>query len=125
CLRSTTAHKPATTPMPVQRSAPECEVCILPHLSMPKRGLKCTLGSGRVLHLYASNCSAFSLDIHTNAAPHVARPPALRLTLRHAGVPGTHDRESTECVQYPWASPRHEERMLWPEFRWIWRTKTT
>ena len=37
---STAAQKPATTPIPVQLSAPEFEVCILPHLSMPKRGLK-------------------------------------------------------------------------------------
>jgi hypothetical protein len=79
---STTAQKPITTPIPVQLSAPEFEVCILPHLSMPKRGLKCTLGYCRVFHLivwvlytgmpqfhlpywqgamrrYASNCSAF------------------------------------------------------------------
>ena len=47
----TTAQKPATTPMPVQLSAPEFEVCILPHLALPKRGLKCTLGSCRVFHL--------------------------------------------------------------------------
>ena len=37
---STTAQKPATPPMPVQLSAPEFEVFILPHLSIPKRGLK-------------------------------------------------------------------------------------
>jgi hypothetical protein len=37
--------------MPVQLSAPEFEVCILLHLAMPKRGLKCTLGSCRVFHL--------------------------------------------------------------------------
>jgi hypothetical protein len=47
----TTAQKPATTPIPVQLSAPEFEVCILPHLSMPKRGLKCTLGYCRVFNL--------------------------------------------------------------------------
>ena len=39
------------TPMPVQRSAPAFEGCIVPHLAMPQRGLKCTLGSSRVLHL--------------------------------------------------------------------------
>lgn len=38
---NTTAQKPATTPIPVQLSASEFEVFILPHLSMPKRGLKC------------------------------------------------------------------------------------
>ena len=40
--------------MPVQLSAPEFEVCILPHLSMPKRGLKCKLGYCRVFHLITS-----------------------------------------------------------------------
>ena len=41
---STTAPKPATTPIPVQLSEPEFEAFILPHLSMPKRGPKCKLG---------------------------------------------------------------------------------
>ena len=48
---STTAVKPATTPIPVQLSASEFTACILPHLSMPKRGPKCTLGSHRVFNL--------------------------------------------------------------------------
>ena len=48
---STTAPKPATTPIPVQRSELECTALILPHLSMPKRGPKCTLGSHRVFNL--------------------------------------------------------------------------
>src|SRR2546427_12375943 len=48
---STTALKPATTPIPVQLSAPEFEAFILPHLSMPKRGPKCKLGSYRVFNL--------------------------------------------------------------------------
>ena len=48
---STTAQKPATTPIPVQLSAPECEACIFPHLSMPKRGPKCKLDSHRVFNL--------------------------------------------------------------------------
>ena len=74
----------------------------------------------------ASHCPAFSLGIlPTNAALHAARPLAFCRTLPHTGVPGAHGGESTECVQYPWGSPRHEERMLWPEFRWIWRTKKT
>src|ERR671924_1451914 len=50
-LMSTTAQKPATTPIPVQLSAPEFETFLLPHLSMPKRGPKCTLGYYRVFHL--------------------------------------------------------------------------
>ena len=48
---STTAPKPATTPIPVQLSAPEFEAFILPHLSMPKRGPKCKLGYHRVFNL--------------------------------------------------------------------------
>src|SRR5262252_7277610 len=48
---SPTAPTPATTPIPVQLSAPEFEAFLLPHLSMPKRGPKCTLGYYRVFHL--------------------------------------------------------------------------
>ena len=48
---STTAVKPATTPIPVQLSASEFTACILPHLSMPKRGPKCKLGYHRVFNL--------------------------------------------------------------------------
>src|SRR6266705_4384601 len=48
---STTAQKSATTPIPVQLSAPEFTACILPHLTMPKRGPKCKLGYHRVFHL--------------------------------------------------------------------------
>jgi transposase len=50
-MMSTTAPKPATTPIPVQLSEPECEAFLLPHLSMPKRGPKCTLGYYRVFNL--------------------------------------------------------------------------
>ena len=48
---STTAPQPATTPIPVQLSEPEFEAFLLPHLSMPKRGPKCTLGYYRVFNL--------------------------------------------------------------------------
>jgi len=48
---STTAPPPATTPIPVQLSAPECTAFILPHLSLPKRGPKGQLGYYRVFHL--------------------------------------------------------------------------
>jgi transposase len=48
---STTAPKPATTPIPVQLSEPEFEAFILPHLAMPKRGPKCKLGYHRVFNL--------------------------------------------------------------------------
>src|SRR4029450_1230906 len=50
-MMSTTASKPATTPIPVQLSEPEFEAFILPHLSMPKRGPKCKLGYYRVFNL--------------------------------------------------------------------------
>ena len=48
---STTAPKPATTPIPGQLSAPEFEAFLLPHLSMPKRGPKGTLGYDHVFTL--------------------------------------------------------------------------
>ena len=48
---STTAPKPATTPIPVQLSEPEFEAFIFPHLSLPKRGPKCTRGYHRVFNL--------------------------------------------------------------------------
>jgi transposase len=48
---STMGQKPATTPIPVQLSAPEFTAFILPHLSMPKRGPRCKLGYHRVFNL--------------------------------------------------------------------------
>ena len=48
---STTAPKPATTPIPVQLSATEFTAFILPHLTMPKRGPKCKLGYHRLFNL--------------------------------------------------------------------------
>jgi transposase len=50
-MMSTTAPKPATTPIPVQLSEPEFTAFILPHLSLPKRGPKCKLGYYRVFNL--------------------------------------------------------------------------
>jgi len=44
-------EKPATTPIPVQLSASEFTQCILPHLTMPKRGPRCKLGYHRVFNL--------------------------------------------------------------------------
>ena len=43
-MMSTTAPKPATTPIPVQLAEPEFTALILPHLSLPKRGPKCKVG---------------------------------------------------------------------------------
>ena len=48
---STTAPQPATTPLPVQLSDSEFTAFLLPHLSMPKRGPKCKLGSHCVFNL--------------------------------------------------------------------------
>ena len=45
------AHKPATTPIPVQLSEAEFDEFILPHLSMPKRGPRCKLGYHRLFNL--------------------------------------------------------------------------
>jgi len=64
---STTAHKPATTPIPVQLSEPEFTAFILPHLSMPKRGPKCKLGYHRVFNLIWS-CT-WALRINTPGSP--------------------------------------------------------
>src|SRR5262249_6905796 len=50
-MMSTTAAQPATTPIPVQLSAPEFAAFLLPHLSLPKRGPKCNLGYYRVFNL--------------------------------------------------------------------------
>jgi transposase len=49
-MMSTTAPTPATTPIPVQLSETEFTAFLLPHLSMPKRGPKCTLGYHRVFN---------------------------------------------------------------------------
>jgi len=48
---SQTAAQPATTPIPVQLAASEFTAFIFPHLSMPKQGPKCKLGSHRVFNL--------------------------------------------------------------------------
>jgi transposase len=48
---STRAKHAATTPIPVQLSAPEFNEFILPHLSRPKRGPKYKLGYHRVFNL--------------------------------------------------------------------------
>ena len=37
--------------MSVHLAAAAFEACLLPHLSMPKRGSKCTLGYSRIFHL--------------------------------------------------------------------------
>ena len=52
---SPTTAPPATTPIPVQLSEPEFQEFILPHLTMPKRGPKGTLGYYRVFSLVFSD----------------------------------------------------------------------
>ena len=71
-------QKPATTPIPVQLSENEFTACILPHLSMPKRGPKCKLGYHRVFNLilwvlYTGmqwKCLPVPKDTHGNPAIH-------------------------------------------------------
>jgi hypothetical protein len=77
-MTSTTAQKPATTPMPVQLSEAEFTTFIFPHLSMPKRGPKCKLGYHRVfnlilLGLYTGmqwKCVPVPKDVHGKPALH-------------------------------------------------------
>jgi transposase len=71
-------EKPATTPIPVQLSESEFTQCILPHLTMPKRGPRCKLGYHRVFNLilwvlYTGmqwKCLPVPKDTHGNAAIH-------------------------------------------------------
>jgi hypothetical protein len=75
---STRAKHGATTPIPVQLSAPEFHECILPHLSRPKRGPQCTLGYHGVFTLilwvrYTGRpwkCLPVPKDTHGNPAIH-------------------------------------------------------
>ena len=79
-MMSTTAPKPATTPIPVQLSEPEFEAFILPHLSMPKRGPKCKLGYYRVFNLILwvlyTGMQWKSCPYHTT--PKASRPSTIR-----------------------------------------------
>src|SRR5712692_7068172 len=71
-------EKPATTPVPVQLSASEFTQFIFPHLTMPKRGPRCTLGYHRVfnrlLWILSTGmqwkCLPVPKDTHGNAAIH-------------------------------------------------------
>src|SRR6266404_4130087 len=75
---STTAKKPATTPIPVQLSETEFKEFIFPHLSMPKRGPKCKLGYHRLFNLilwvlYTGmqwKCLPIPKDVHGKPAIH-------------------------------------------------------
>ena len=46
-MMSTIATYPASTPLPVHVSDPECNAFIFPHLAMPTRGPTCTSGEHR------------------------------------------------------------------------------
>jgi transposase len=71
-------EKPTTTPIPVQLSESEFTQFIFPHLSMPKRGPRCTLGYHRVFNLilwvlYTGmpwKCLPVPKDTHGKAAIH-------------------------------------------------------
>jgi transposase len=77
-MMSTTAQKPATTPIPVQLSETEFTAFIFPHLTMPKRGPKCKLGYHRVFNLilwvlYTGmqwKCLPVPQDVHGKPAIH-------------------------------------------------------
>src|SRR4030095_12921186 len=75
---STTAKNPDITPIPVQLSEPECNACIFPHLSRPKRGPKCKLGYHGLFNLvlwvlYTGmpwKCLSMPKDAHGTPAIH-------------------------------------------------------
>src|SRR5262245_11452830 len=93
---STTASKPATTPIPGQLSAPECTALILPHLSRPQRRPKGNLGSYRGFNL---TLWVLSTGRHWNCwpVPHDSR-----------GNPASHDR-TVDKVCARWA----DDGSLW------------
>ena len=96
---STTAPKPATTPMPVQLSAPAFEALLWPHLSMPKREPKGTLGYDRVFNLSVWVLYP-GMQWKCVPVPHDAQgPPAMHAT-------------TVYTVFAPWAAAGS----LWPAF---------
>ena len=96
---SQTAAQPATTPIPVQLSATECTALLFPHLSMPKRGPKCQLGSCRVLHLLLW---VLYTGMHWQGWP---------VPTDTHGTPAIHDTTSSK-VFAPWAA----DGALWQAF---------
>src|SRR2546425_9079352 len=84
---SMSVPKPATTPIPVQLSEPEFTAFLWPHLSMPQRGPKCTLGYYRVFNLIlwvlyrgaSSNRAASSVQVFSA----VIRPVPAPLSVSH------------------------------------------
>jgi hypothetical protein len=96
---STTAPKPATTPIPVQLSAPEFEAFLLLHLSMPKRDPKCKLGYHRFLTLSCGcstrgcNGSVCPSPPMPKASPPSTTPPSIAPSL-HGRMMGRSGRRS-------------------------------
>ena len=77
---SQTAAHPATTPLPVQLSAPAFTAFLLPQLSMPKRGPKGKLGYHRVFNLILG---LLSTGMHWQCVPGPTAPqrqPAIHST---------------------------------------------
>jgi hypothetical protein len=65
---STRAKHAATTPIPVQLSAPEFHEFILPHLSMPKRGPTCKLGYHRLFNLILGSAIHVMLELSSGCS---------------------------------------------------------
>ena len=84
---STTAPKPVMTPLPVQLSAPEFAAFLLPHVSRPKRGPKCTLGYDRVFNPHHVGA------LHRHAVEVPARAARARWETGHV----LHDRLQSLC----------------------------
>jgi transposase len=95
----TRAKPAATTPSPVPLSAPEFHECIVPPLSRPKRGPKCTLGYHHVFHLILG---VLSTGMPWQCLP-VPKDPA--------GKPVIHD-TPVDKVFAQWA----DEGSLWQAF---------
>jgi hypothetical protein len=60
---STRAKHAATTPIPVQLSAPQFNEFILPHLSMPKRGPKGKLSYQAFLEKWRNNATCCIISL--------------------------------------------------------------
>src|ERR671934_2586901 len=110
-MMSTTAPKPATTPIPVQLSEHEFTAFILPHLSMPKRGPKCKLGYYR----HCSKDTGFIQPVHDEVmpgfvdglrlGPHATYPRPSGHGSALASAPGRHSFASCDSAGCP--APRH------------------
>jgi transposase len=71
---STRAQHAATTPIPVQLSAPEFHEFIWPHLSRPKRGPQCKLGYHGVFNLILWVLYTGTMEVFARAERHPWQP---------------------------------------------------